>query len=131
MSTIRLTRSDRLALHLEFDYDGACELLRCLQTAVNGGDTSVQIEFDRGVTKKKRYSTTVARTMTVSKSESDAIEEIGDRVNLAFEEDTLEYAVARFQKCLDTSEFDPPELCELSVAGSRDAENDLYGILLK
>ena len=131
MSTIRLKRSDRFAIHLEFDYDGACALLKSLQAAATGGDTStVVIEFDRGVTKKKRYSTTIQRSMTISESESDAIEENGDKVNLTLEHDTLEYAIERFQKCLETGEFDPPELCELSVAGSRDAESDLYCILL-
>jgi len=131
MTTIRLKRSDRLAIHLEFDYDGACALLKSLQAAASGGDSSIVIEFDRGVTKKKRYSTTTERTMTISESEGDAIDESGDKVNLTLEEGTLEYAVARFQKCLETDEFDPPELCELSVTGSRGADNDLYCILLK
>lgn len=131
MSIIRLRRSDRLAIHLEFDYDGACALLTSLQEAVSGGNRSIAIEFDRGVTKKKRYLTTTERTMTVSQSERDALDESSDKVNLMLEKDTLEFAILRFQTCLKTNEFDPPELCELSVAGSRDAENDLYCILLK
>lgn len=131
MTTIRLKRSDRLAIHLEFDYDGAHALLKSLQAAAAGGEACVPIQFDRGVTKKKRYLTTKDRIMTITQSEENAIEEHGEKVKLSLERDTLEYAVARFQRCLETREFDPPELCELSVVGSRDTDNDLYCVLMK
>lgn len=63
MITIR--RSDRLAIHIEFDYDGASALLGLLQNSSNESADSVVIEFDRGVTKKKRFQETTPRKLVV------------------------------------------------------------------
>ena len=131
MTIIRLKRSDRLAIHLEFDYHGAGVLLKALRAAASDGGGPVSIEYDRSVTKTKRFSTMNEELLVITRSDSDAIEDSGNSVSLNLEDDTLKYAIARFQKCLTDNAFDPPELCELRVAGKRDADNDLYCILLK
>ena len=131
MTTIRLRRSDQFGIHLEFDTAGAAAILHSLKAAANWGENSILIQFDRGVTKRKRYPKMTKRNMAILQAQEDGIAEVGDDVRLMFQEDTIAYAMSKFQECLETNEFEPPEVCELLIMGGRHADNDLYCILLK
>ena len=105
--------------------------MNSLQAADSRSKNSIAIQFDRGVMKRKKVSKLDVRNLVILLGQSDTIEEAGDKVKLMLEQDTIAYAIGKFRECLETNKFEPAELCELSIVGGRDSDNDLYCILLK
>jgi len=81
--------------------------------------------------KHKQVSKLDIGNLVILSGQSDTIEEAGDEVKLMLEQDTLAYVIGKFRECLETNKFEPAELCELSIVGGPDVDNDLYCIFLK
>ena len=124
---IVIRRSDQFAIHIEFDDQGALALLKALQDGSAGSPGTVSIEFDRGVTKKKRFADTTTMRLVVGQGD-DEIAELKETVELKLEPKTRNILRERLERCIAAKDFFPPELGEFFVSG-RDVRNDVYCIL--
>lgn len=120
---IKLYKSGRYSIYLEFDKEGARTLADIFQCAVKNNTSMLMVdEIELGLPKKNDSN----NLTVVSSDQEDKLINVDNGAILELDKYILEYAVQRLCGCKDGKEFYPAELCELDF---KNINYTIYGFL--
>jgi len=115
---ITISRGSRYSLCVNFDKDGAINLLHTLECALVNDVATVNIIYDsvgwffgRG----KRKKTFPVKLTIVKGSGEESMYQKEGSIILNVCEESIVYAISRFKDCIECGSFFPPEFIEIKV----------------
>jgi hypothetical protein len=121
---IRFLKDGKYSIKMEFDLNGAKELLKLFELAYKNLSASVLLDFESSIEKGKYQ-----KELYVVKNDLDnRIYRKSTTLILELDNPSIEYGVHKLSECINGEDFYPAEFCEVSF---RETNVTIYGFFIK